>query len=192
MSKLKPYVISLRKFRVWHRYTGLILLTLLIISSITGVLLAWKKNSDTLQPPTQKGVSTDLTTWKPLYELADIAQKALVAQDASQKDNKIDRMDARPKKGIVKVLFKKGYWEVQVDGTNGTVKSVAKRHADWIEHLHDGSIVNDLFKLISMNFLGFGLFFLMGTGFWLWYGPKKIKQIKKERLLIKERNRKLN
>jgi hypothetical protein len=32
-----------------------------------------------------------------------------------QGDNSIDRLDLRPDKGIIKVLFTKGYWELQVD-----------------------------------------------------------------------------
>ncbi len=181
MSKLKQYVLSLRSFRVWHRYTGIILLVIVLISSITGILLAWKKDFDVLQPPTQKGVSKDLSTWKPLHELAETAQLALVEAHPEQSENPIDRMDARPKKGIVKVLFKKGYWEVQLDGTSGEVKSIAKRHADWIEHLHDGSIISDFFKLLSMNTLGFGLILLLGSGFWLWYGPKRIRKLKQQK-----------
>lgn len=182
MSKLQQYVKSLRSFRVWHRYTGLFLLILVLISSVTGILLAWKKNFDTLQPSTQKGISKDLTTWKPLSELANTAQLALVEKYPNLEGNAIDRIDVRPRKGIAKVLFKEGNWEVQIDGTNGEVKSMAKRHADWIEQLHDGSIINDLFKLVSMNTLGIGLILLMTTGFWLWYGPKRVRQLKKTKI----------
>ena len=88
-------------------------------------------------------------------------------------------MDVRPSKGIAKVLFKEGNWEVQIDGTSGEVKSIAKRYSDWIESLHDGSIISDLFKLISMNLLGIGVLFLMGTGIWLWYGPKVVREMKR-------------
>ena len=76
-------------------------------------------------------------------------------------------------------LFKGGNWEVQIDGTSGEVKSIAKRYSDWIESLHDGSIISDLFKLISMNLLGIGVLFLMGTGIWLWYGPKVVRELKR-------------
>jgi hypothetical protein len=87
-------------------------------------------------------------------------------------------MDVRPDKGIIKVLFKNGYWEVQVDGQTGKVLSVAQRHSDWIEHIHDGSIVNDVFKLAYTNILGIGLFVLAASGLWLWYGPKVIRRSK--------------
>lgn len=144
--------------------------------------MALKKDIDILQPPTQKGVSTELATWLPMDMLAQLAQKALLEQHPAEKTNKIDRMDVRPSKGIVKVLFKKGNWEVQLDGKTGKVKSIAKRHSDWIEALHDGSIISDGFKLISMNFIGFGLIFMIATGLWLWYGPKRYRVLKKRNL----------
>lgn len=179
MNQIEKYVKSLRSFRVWHRILGLTLLVLVLISSITGVLLAWKKNVETLQPSTQKGISKELSTWKSVDELAQIAQTELTKKYPEEVNNVISRIDVRPSKGIAKVLFKENSWEVQIDGTNGTIKSIGKRHADWIESLHDGSIINDLFKLISMNVLGFGLIIMLITGYWLWYAPKKIRAIKK-------------
>jgi len=176
---LKKYIKSLRRFRVWHRFLGTSLALFLFISAITGILLALKKDVDLLQPPTQKGESKDLIDWKPLNELADVAQLEFVKAYPEQRENTIDRMDVRPSKGVVKVLFDKGYWEVQVDGKTGEIKSIAKRHSDWIEALHDGSIISDGFKLISMNTIGIGLLLMITTGLWLWYGPKKYRQLKK-------------
>jgi len=177
--KLRQYITSLRRFRVWHRYIGLAVAMFLFISSITGILLALKKDVEIIQPPTQKGVSKKLETWRPLEELADIAMTEFYAKYPEQEGNKIDKMDVRPSKGVVKVLFSQGYWEVQVDGTNGEVKSIARRHSDWIEHLHDGSIISDWFKLGSMHFLGLGVILLMVTGLWLYYGPKRYKKAKR-------------
>lgn len=177
---LKSLVNSLRRFRVFHRWIGLGLAILLIISAVTGVLLALKKDVGMLQPPTQKGISKDLSDWKPLSEISTLAETALHVAHPDQKENTVDRLDVRPSKGIVKVLFDKGYWEVQIDGKSGEIKSIAKRHSDWIEHLHDGSIISDGFKLISMNVLGIGLLFLITTGVWLWYGPKRIRIKKRE------------
>lgn len=179
MSKSKPYVSSLRSFRVWHRYLGVLLLIFILISSITGILLAWKKNVDILQPPTQKGVTKTLSSFKPIAELSEIALAELIKKHPEQVENTVDKLDVRPSKGIVKVLFEQGSWEVQIDGTSGEVKSIAKRHADWIESLHDGSIISDLFKLFSMNVLGLGLIIMAGTGFWLWYAPQLIRKLKK-------------
>lgn len=179
MKHLKKYIQSLRSFRKIHRYTGLLLAVLLLVSAVTGILLSLKKDVDIIQPPTQKGISKDLTTWKSIDELSTLATTEFYQKYPDQEGNEIDRLDVRPSKGIAKVLFKEGNWEVQIDGTSGEVKSIAKRYSDWIESLHDGSIISDLFKLISMNILGLGVLFLMGSGIWLWYGPKVIREMKR-------------
>ncbi len=163
---------------MFHRFVGTSLAIFLMISAITGIFLALKKDVNLLQPPTQKGVSKNIVDWKPLHELGDIAQQAFYEKYPDQVQNAIDRMDARPSKGVVKVLFESGYWEVQVDAKSGEVKSIARRHSDWIEAIHDGSIVSDLFKLISMNIIGLGLLFLIVSGLWLWYGPKRYRVLR--------------
>ena len=167
---------SLRKFRVFHHWMGLSLALLLLISAITGVLLALKKEINILQPPTQKGVSKNLSDWKSLAEISTIAENEFHKIHPEQKENTVKRLDVRPSKGIVKVLFEGGCWEVQVDGKSGKVKSIARRHSDWIEALHDGSIINNGFKLVSMNFLGIGLLMLIFSGIWLWYGPRRLRK----------------
>ena len=178
---LKTYINSLRNFRKLHRYLGIVLSILLLISALTGILLSLKKDVDLIQPPTQRGESKDLQDWKPLEELSKTAETALYQLEPSQAGNSIDRLDIRPSKGIVKVLFEQQQWEVQIDGTSGKVLSIGRRHSDWIESLHDGSIISDLFKLISMNFLGFGLIVLLLTGLWLWYGPRRFRFLRRRR-----------
>jgi len=171
----------LREWRVFHRYAGVTLAFVLLISATTGLLLGWKKDVDLLQPPTQKGATTSLQAWRPLAELALSGQQALQRARELPAPPPIDRLDVRPDKGIVKVLFADGWWEAQVDGATGEVLSVARRHSDWIEAVHDGSIIGDTFKLLSMNVLGVGLTLLAVTGLWLWYGPKRLRKAKRSR-----------
>ncbi len=153
------------------------LLVLVVISSATGILLGWKKNSDTLQPPTQRGQTSGLSEWRPLHELAAVAAAALEDRLGPGEAARTvpDRLDVRPADGVVKVLFPAD-WEVQVDGATAEVRSVARRHSDWIERIHDGSIISDAFKLIAMNALGIGLLFLSASGFWIWLGPKRLRR----------------
>jgi len=167
---------SLRSYRKIHQWIGIVLALLLLVSAITGFLLGWKKNVELLQPATQKGVNVELASYRPVEELAEAALMAVDSLGLTA-DN-FDRIEYRPTKGIAKVIFDTGSWEVQVDATNLEVLSVAKRHSDWIEHIHDGSIISETFKVISMNILGIGLVFLIVTGFWLWYGPKRIRSLK--------------
>ncbi|GIL24133.1 MAG: hypothetical protein BroJett042_26460 [Bacteroidota bacterium] len=148
----------------------------MFITSITGVLLGWKKNVEVLQPATLKGKTTNLQQWISFDQVAVAASRAV--DSVVGRTIEIDRMDVRPDKGMIKVTFKEGYWEAQIDAANGNVLSVAQRHADWIEHVHDGSIISDGFKLLYTNYIGLGLLLLSVTGFWLWYGPRRIRQVK--------------
>ena len=181
--ELSRITTSLRKFRVYHKYFGLSLAILLFISALTGIFLAWKKDVAWIQPPTQNGASKALQDWKPVADLATLAQSAFYEAHPEQATNAIDRIDVRPSKGVAKVLFEQGWWEVQIDGSTGEILSIAKRHSDWIEKLHDGSIVGDLFKLVTMNGLGVGLIVLMVTGLWLWYGPRLYRKWNRRRKL---------
>lgn len=177
MSKNK-YTKSLRSFRTYHRFAGITVAIILFVSAVTGLLLTWKKNVDLIQPPTKRSKVVDIYEWKSLGEIATIATATLYEQYPDQEGNIIKEIDVRPSKGVAKVQFKKGFWEVQIGGATGEVLSVAKRHSDWIEDLHDGSIISDNFKLVSMNILGFGTILLTITGFWLWFGVKLIKKRK--------------
>lgn len=172
----RKIVDGLRKFRTWHRFIGTGLGVFMLITASTGILLGWKKNVGILQPPEQKGTSTDLDRWVSIEEIVNSASLAL--DSVVGHSIAVDKLDVRPSKGIIKVLFKEGYWEVQVDGATGKALSVMQRHSDWIEHIHDGSIISDLFKITYTNLLGWGLLILALSGFWLWYGPKVVKKLK--------------
>jgi uncharacterized iron-regulated membrane protein len=177
---LQKLVHRLRQFRSIHKWIGISIVFFMFITSITGVLLGWKKNLDILQPPTLKGGSAEVSEWISFDAVAKSAYQAL--DSITHEDNPIDRLDVRFDKGIIKVLFTKGYWEVQVDAKTGKALSVAQRHADWIEHLHDGSIIGDTFKLVYTNYTGWGLLTLAITGFFLWYGPRAIRKMKKQQI----------
>jgi uncharacterized iron-regulated membrane protein len=173
---IQNLVHRLRQFRSIHKWIGISVVLFMLITSTTGLLLGWKKNVGLLQPPTLKGSSTNVSEWVSFEVISNSAIHAL--DSVTHEPNTIDRLDVRFDKGIIKVLFLKGYWEVQVDASTGKALSVAKRHADWIEHVHDGSIISELFKLIYTNYIGWGLLILAISGFWLWYGPKAIRHAK--------------
>ncbi|MFK8056917.1 MAG: PepSY domain-containing protein [Saprospiraceae bacterium] len=170
-----PIVGRIRTSRRWHSKLSVFMAILLLISAVTGLLLGWKKQSDWLQPGTQKGQKGELADWKPISELSDAAVVAFRQNAGPDADYEVDRMDVRPGKNVVKVRFEHDDYEVQVDGITGKVLSVGNRNADWIERIHDGSIVSDLFKLISMNVLSIGVFIMAITGLWLYFGPKRYR-----------------
>ena len=178
---IKKLVQRLRTFRVWHRTIGIIVAVFLLISSVTGMLLALKKNVSVIQPPTQKVSFTKTDSWLTIPELQQKGVFALEKKYPNQNGNEVKRIDIRPDKGIAKVIFENGNWEVQLNAINGEALSIEKRYSDWIESLHDGSIISDLFKLISMNLLGIGVIFMIFSGLWLYFGPKRFRKLRKNR-----------
>lgn len=177
----------IRVLRKIHRTIAIFLFAFFLVVSITGLLLGWKKNSGGLiLPPSEKGVSSDLKTWLPIDSLRNIAVKALHDSVSSDLSGELERIDARPKKGMVKFVFADDYWEIQLDGTTGKVLLVDRRRSDIIEHIHDGTILdvlfntkNDQFKLSYTTMMGLSLLMLTISGFWLWYGPKRLRKKKR-------------
>lgn len=173
---------TLRQTRKLHRYAGISLFVFFFIMAVTGGLLGWKKHvGNALMPATQRGISKDMADWKPLDSLGLLATAALLQETGELYE--IDRVDARPGKGIVKVLFERRNLEVQLDATTGETLSVGRRHSDWIEQVHDGSIVDDalgiphgIFKVFYNTLMGVGVVVFTVTGFWLWYGPRRMRE----------------
>lgn len=182
MSDPKRIAKSTRTYRKIHHYLGAALFAFFLIISVTGILLGWKKHSGGLiLPKTAVGVSTNLNDWLSYDSLNTLAKQALPAALSS----KIDRIDARPDKGIVKFVYKEHFTELQLDATTGKVLSIQQRTSDIIEQIHDGSILdfmigtgNGQIKLGYTTIAGLSLLLLSVTGFFLWYNPIRIKREK--------------
>jgi len=63
----------LRRARPLHRWVGVPLTVLIVLSSLTGILLGWKKQFAVLQPPVQRGASLDAQDWLPLHQISAAA-----------------------------------------------------------------------------------------------------------------------
>lgn len=187
MSDSKEIARSTRLYRKIHRWIGSFLFIFFFVISVTGLLLGWKKHSGGLiLPKTETGISTDLKTWLPYDSLHSIAIHALRDSMPEKKSIVIDRIDARPSKGIVKFVFQDHYTEIQLDATTGNVLAVNQRTSDIIEQIHDGSILDFSFgtgsgqiKLGYTTITGLSLLLLTLTGFFLWYNPIRMRLQKK-------------
>jgi len=165
-----------------HRWLGIPLMLFFLVIGVTSVLLAWKKKMELL-PATQKSeLLLDKKEWISPVQIIEIAKLEMEKKGES---TDVDRIDIRPDKGIAKVTFKTHFSEVQLDGFSGEVLSVETRHSDWIEKVHDGSIVDYYFgqsettKLTYSSATAFGLILMTISGFYLWYFPKRIRKLKK-------------
>ncbi|HEX5750892.1 MAG TPA: PepSY domain-containing protein [Archangium sp.] len=165
----------MRRLRPVHRWVGVPLTLLILLSSLTGLLLGWKKYVAVLQPPVRHGVSLEARDWQPLHLLSSAAEAGL-RNHLGAAPGPIDRLDVRPSKGVAKVLFREGFWEVQVDLTTARVLSVDRRASDFIETLHDGSLLGEAFRATMSTLLGLGLLVLSVSGLWLWWGPKRVRR----------------
>ena len=174
---------TLRLFRKIHRTTGALLFALFFVLACTGLLLGWKKHSGGLiLPKSYAGTSTDMREWLPVSVLH--ARAVAVARDSISPDLslELERIDIRPDKGMVKFVFVEGYWGIQIDCATGNLLHIERRRSDFIENIHDGSILDYLtgtsgeqIKLVYTSMMGVALLTFTITGFWLWLGPKRMR-----------------
>lgn len=173
----------LRIFRKVHRATGAALFLFFFFISITGLLLGWKKHSgDLILSKSYKGTSTDLKDWLPIDSIHTLANAYLLDSVSPALSTQIDRIDIRKEKGMVKFVYTDHIWGLQLDGATGKLLHVERRYSDLIENVHDGSILdtylgtsNGQFKVFYTTVMGVALLIFTITGFWLWYGPKRMR-----------------
>jgi len=183
-SSRKNQAKILRVFRKVHRITGAFLFIFFFFIAISGIALGWKSNSNGLiLPQSQEGSSSQLKKWLPLNELNSKATTILLDSISKDLSPELNRIDVRKEDGIVKFLYENHYWEIQLDGATGEVLQIAKRNSDLFEDIHDGTILDNYFntsksqfKLIYTSIMGSALLLFTITGFWLWYGPKRMKK----------------
>lgn len=177
----------LRAFRKIHRTLGMFLFIFFFFVSITGLLLGWKKNSGgMILPESFKGTSTNLADWISIDSLHKNACYILHNSVSPDLSTELERIDLRPDKGMVKFVFIDHYYGIQLDGATGELLHIERRRSDFIENIHDGSILDYLFKtskeqikLVYTSIIGLSLLTFTITGFWLWFGPKRMRRSQK-------------
>jgi uncharacterized iron-regulated membrane protein len=170
-----------RTYRRLHKIVAVPMFAFMFLVGLSGVLLGWKKQVG-LAPTTLAGTSTSAASWISI----DSLQKIAFAQAASLGlDLQIDRIDIRPDKGIAKVIFVHHYTELQLDCTTGKLLSNETRMHDFVEHIHDGTIVDrwlstekEQAKISYTTITSAALMLLAFSGFWMWLNPKRIRNIK--------------
>ena len=167
-----------------HRKIAIFLFAFFLVISVTGFLLGWKKKTGLLAP-TQEGISATPAQWLTIDSLHKLAVNYLHDSVDANLSVELDRIDIRPSKGIVKFVFMDHYWGLQIDCASGKLLLIEKRSSDFIEDIHDGTILDKVFGTDENSMLGYtsimgiSLFMLTATGFWLWYGPKRLRKSKK-------------
>ncbi|WOD42430.1 PepSY-associated TM helix domain-containing protein [Hwangdonia lutea] len=180
-AKTKALAKQSRIYRKLHKFVAVPFVVFMFIMGATGLLLAWK---DQLQfkPSTQKSIANN----RDLIALDVIKDNAVAYIEKMNLSSEINRIDYRPNKGTAKVRFENHFTELQIDCFSGEIISKKQRTADIIEMIHDGSILDYLFKnqskplkLFYSTATSLALILLSFSGFWLWLKPRQIKKIKR-------------
>lgn len=183
-AKRKRSAAILRITRKIHRTTGALLFAFFFITAVTGLLLGWKKHTGgVILPKSYQGKSTNPQDWLPTSVLLQNAEKVVREQISPALSLELERIDYRPDKGMVKFVFIEGYWGVQLDCTTGELLHIERRRSDFIENIHDGSVMDyvlgttgEQIKLAYTSIMGTALLIFTVSGFWLWIGPKRFRQ----------------
>jgi uncharacterized iron-regulated membrane protein len=157
-------------FRKAHRLGAVAVAVPLLLVVVTGILLQLRKEIAWVQPPTQKGQGKIPTV--SMDAILGAAKSVPEAGVATWAD--IDRVDVRPKDGIVKVQCR-SRWEVQVDFQTGSVLQAAVRRNELIEGLHDGSWFADAARVYVFLPAAVVLLGLWATGLYLWLLPWSVR-----------------
>lgn len=149
-----------------HYWGALVVALPVLIVIVTGILLLLKKDIDWLQPPTAAGQGKVPTL--SVARILEVSKSVPEAAIAGWAD--IDRVDLRPRKGVLKVRARNS-WEIQIDHQTGEVLQVAYRRSDLIEALHDGSFFHSAAKLWVFLPASLVLLALWVTGVYLFLVP---------------------
>ena len=152
-----------------HLWVGVIFTVVLLVISVTGILLNHKRGLG-LMPEVEHVPSGEFGA---ALSLDDLARRALRAVgDGSSPDLAIDRMDVRPRDGIVKVRLRNASsTEVTLDVIDGRVLNIDARGDVFLEKLHSGEIFGSQGVLLS-DAGAVALTILLITGYWLWLRPR--------------------
>lgn len=169
-----------RKIHYWGSVACVLPLLIIVV---TGFFLIFKKESDWVQPSTQKGQGDFPTiTFEKVLQISSEVEGFGV-----KKWSDIDRLDVRPKKGVIKIRANNRN-ELQIDHQTGAVLHLAYRRSDLIEEIHTG-------KFFGGNIISLGVFFPSGiillvliiTGMYLFITITiKKSENKKRKIAIKD------
>lgn len=151
----------------------------LIAIAITGILLNHKRELGLMPDVPHEPTGTFVES----LSMERLAYAALVAappearpgwKEGDPVDVKlIDRMDARPRNGYVKVRLRdKASMEMTVDIATGKVLHVGRRGDVFLEKLHSGEAFGGTMFVLISDFAAVALVLTLITGYWLWLVPK--------------------
>jgi uncharacterized iron-regulated membrane protein len=159
-----------RSLRTLHKWIGLFACVFLTVIAFTGFLLAIKKRTAWLQPPTLDG--GEISGPQEVISMAEMYESAKASGGEGFEDfSKLDRVDYRSKQNVYKVRSADGLKEVQVDGKTGEVLSVSPRRDQLMENIHDMNFFSEHLHAWLLPAVALGLFCLGISGCIMFFVP---------------------
>lgn len=164
-----------RTLRLIHYWLTAFTLVTVAVVAVTGVMLALKKDFGALQPPTAAASAPGLPG-TPLDALlsAVASHEGMVRLDWRD----VDRIDVRPGDGLAKVILN-NRTEYQVDLHSLDVLQTGYRTSDFLETLHDFSVLGGWGKYLLSVPTGIALLILWGTGAYMFVKPLLVRRRKR-------------
>jgi hypothetical protein len=151
-----------------HLWVGVLFTVVLLVISVTGILLNHKRGLE-LMPEVEHAPTGEFTR---ALSLGDLGERALRAANETGSFERIDRMDVRPRDGLIKVRLRNATsTEVTLDINDGRVLHIGPRGDVFLEKLHSGEIFGSQGILLS-DAGAVALTLLLITGYWLWLRPR--------------------
>jgi hypothetical protein len=151
-----------------HLWVGVLFTVVLLVISVTGILLNHKRGLE-LMPEVEHAPTGEFTR---ALSLGDLGERALRAANETGSFERIDRMDVRPRDGLIKVRLRNATsTEVTLDINDGRVLHIGPRGDVFLEKLHSGEIFGPQGIFLS-DAGAVALTLLLITGYWLWLRPR--------------------
>ena len=166
-----------RSLRLVHYWASIFLVVTTLVVAVTGILLALKKDFDTLQPPVAQSSAPGLSELRVSQLLADIRTREGFEGITWRE---IDRIDIQPADGIAKVILS-SRTEFQVDLQTGKVLQTGYRTSDFLESVHDFSFVGRYGKYLLSVPTGIALLVVWLTGTYLFIRPFLVRRRRRRR-----------
>jgi uncharacterized iron-regulated membrane protein len=156
---------------IWtlHRWLGIGAGLVLAVTAASGFLLLLKKDHAWLQPVVVRGADGPPESLQPLAAVYGAVFALGLPELRREAD--IARIDFRPAQRVHKVISRQGDVEVQVCATTLRTSGPAVRRSDWLERVHDGSWLGDVFHGWVMPAAALVLLFLAISGYVMWGWP---------------------
>lgn len=170
--------------RFTHKWMSVFLGLALLVIVLSGLFLSFKKDLEYLQPATRKGDKGDIAHFLPAHRIAE-AVLALNLPEAQSLDD-INRLELRPSKRIWKVRLEAtsnfaSPREIQVDAVSGKILNQGLRGDQLWMDVHSFMVFGKATSYTTMILAGLTLFWLILTGYYLFFYPYWMKARKARR-----------